>query len=122
MSLFEQINNDIKEAMKAREKEKLEAIRGIKKVIEACATNNVAIEINANPHRLDLDWRNLFYAREKGCLITINPDAHSVDGISDIDYGIMIARKAGVQPSEVLNCFTEEDFIKFINRKVERKI
>ncbi len=94
----------------------------IKKVIDACAANNVAIEINANPHRLDLDWRNLFYAREKECLITINPDAHSTDGISDIEYGIMIARKAGVQPKEILNCYTEEEFVKYINRKVKRKI
>lgn len=94
----------------------------VRKVIDACVVNKVAIEINANPHRLDLDWRNLFYAREKGCLITINPDAHSTDGISDIEYGIMIARKAGVQPKEVLNCFSEEDFLKFINRKVKRKI
>lgn len=93
----------------------------IKKVIDACAANKVAIEINANPHRLDLDWRNLFYAREKECLITINPDAHSTDGVSDIEYGIMIARKAGVQPKEVLNCFDEKDFVKFINRKVDRK-
>lgn len=94
----------------------------IKKIIDACVANQVAIEINANPHRLDLDWRNLFYAREKGCLITINPDAHSTEGVSNIEYGIMIARKAGVQPKEVLNCFSEEDFVKFVNRKVKRKI
>ncbi|RJP58579.1 MAG: PHP domain-containing protein [Ignavibacteriales bacterium] len=92
----------------------------IKKVIDACVANRVAIEINANPHRLDLDWRNLYYAREKGCLISINPDAHSTDGVSNIEYGIMIARKAGVQPREVLNCYEEKEFIKFINRKVKR--
>lgn len=93
----------------------------IKKVIDACVANRVAIEINANPHRLDLDWRNLYYAREKGCLISINPDAHSTEGVSNIEYGIMIARKAGVQPKEVLNCYEEKEFIKFINRKVKRK-
>lgn len=94
----------------------------IKKVIDACVANQVAIEINANPHRLDLDWRNLYYAREKRCLITINPDAHSTEGVSDIEYGIMIARKSGVQPEEVLNCYEEKEFIKFINRKVKRTI
>lgn len=94
----------------------------IKKVIDACIVNQVAIEINANPHRLDLDWRNLYYAREKGCFITINPDAHSTEGVSDIEYGILIARKAGVQPEEVLNCYQEKEFIKFINRKVKRTI
>ena len=92
----------------------------IKKVIDGCSANGVAIEINANPHRLDLDWRNLYYAREKGCMITINPDAHSTDGVMDIQYGIMIARKAGVQISEVINCYDEDEFIKFINRKVTR--
>lgn len=92
----------------------------IKKVIDACVANRVAIEINANPHRLDLDWRNLYYAREKGCLISINPDAHSTEGVSNIEYGIMIARKAGVQPKEVINCYEENEFINFINRKVKR--
>ena len=92
----------------------------IKKVIDACAVNKVAIEINANPHRLDLDWRHLYYAREKGCLIGINPDAHSIDGVSDINYGIMMARKGGVQKKDVINCLNENDFINFINRKTNR--
>ena len=92
----------------------------IKKVIDACSQNDVAIEINANPNRLDLDWRNLFYAREKGCKFAINPDAHSLEGIHDIKYGIMIARKGGVQNSEVINCYSEGDFQKFINRKIKR--
>lgn len=93
----------------------------IKKVIDACAENDVAIEINANPHRLDLDWRHLYYAREKGCKISINPDAHSTDGIMDIEYGIMMARKGGVQPEEVINYYTEKEFLKYINRKVNRE-
>lgn len=93
----------------------------IQKIIDACVQNDVAIEINANPHRLDLDWRHLYYAREKGCKISINPDAHSVEGIQHIEYGIMIARKGGVQPGEIINCFTEKEFQKYINRKVKRK-
>lgn len=92
----------------------------IKKIIDACVLNDVAIEINANPHRLDLDWRNLFYAREKGCKFSINPDAHSVEGIMDSEYGIMIARKGGVQPEEVINCYDIESFKKYINRKIKR--
>ncbi len=88
----------------------------IKKIIDACACNNVAIEINANPYRLDLDWRNLYYAREKGCKISINPDAHSIDDIDYIKYGIMIARKGGTQPDEVINTFTLDDFLNFINK------
>jgi DNA polymerase (family 10) len=91
-----------------------------KKVIDACASNRVAIEINANPFRLDLDWRNIFYAREKECLISINPDAHSVDDINYDKYGIMVARKAGLQVKEVINCFSLSEFIHYLNRKVTR--
>ncbi|MCO6474471.1 MAG: hypothetical protein J5I57_12125 [Melioribacteraceae bacterium] len=92
----------------------------IQKVIDACVANDVAIEINANPYRLDLDWRNFYYAREKGCRFSINPDAHSVDEITNISYGISIARKGGIQPEEIINCFSEKEFNKFINRKVKR--
>ncbi len=92
----------------------------IMKVIDACAENDVAIEINASPHRLDLDWRNIYYAREKGCKFAINPDAHSVHGIDDSKYGIMIARKGGIQPEEVINCFSGDDFSSYINRKLNR--
>ena len=88
-----------------------------KKVIEACAENNVAIEINASPHRLDLDWRNIFYARELGCKFAINPDAHSVKGIWDTEYGINIARKGGIQKEEVINCLSEKEFEKYLDRK-----
>jgi DNA polymerase (family 10) len=92
----------------------------VKKVIDACSANKVAIEINASPHRLDLDWRWVYYAREKGCLFSINPDAHSIENISYIKYGIITARKGGVQNGEVINCLPLEDFKKFLNRKVKR--
>lgn len=93
----------------------------IKKILDACAANDVAIEINASPFRLDLDWRNIYYAREKGCKFAINPDAHSTAAISNIKYGIMVAQKAGLQKSELINHYTEDEFISFINRKVYRK-
>jgi len=92
----------------------------IKKIIDACAQNNVAIELNANPFRLDLDWRHIYYAREKGCKLAINPDAHITDGILDFEYGVKIARKAGIQKSEVINCFSKNEFEKFLNRKISR--
>ena len=93
----------------------------IKKILDACAANDVAIEINASPFRLDLDWRNIYYAREIGCKFAINPDAHSTAGISNIKYGIMVAQKAGLQKSELINHYTEKEFISFINRKINRK-
>ncbi len=94
----------------------------IKKVIDACAQNSVAIEINANPHRLDLDWRNIFYAREKGCMFAVNPDAHTTFGIEDLKYGIGIARKGGLSSGEIINCMDLKNFIIYLNRKVQRKI
>ncbi len=53
-------------------------------IIDACAANRVVIELNANPRRLDMDWRYIAYAIEKGVLISINPDAHSINGFNDI--------------------------------------
>jgi DNA polymerase (family X) len=92
----------------------------VKKIIDACSANNVAIEINSNPRRLDIDWRHLDYAREKGCLFSINPDAHSIDEIDLVKYGVIMGRKGGLQPEEVINCFSPEEFYKFVNRKVNR--
>ncbi len=94
----------------------------IKKIIDACVQNKTAIELNASPYRLDLDWRNIFYAREKGCIISINTDAHSLDDVDCAKYGIMVARKAGLLCSEVLNCFEIEKFKKYLKRKVNRKL
>jgi DNA polymerase (family 10) len=92
----------------------------IKKIIDACYVNNVSIEINSSPKRLDLEWRWVYYAREKGCLFSINPDAHTISEISYLVYGILMGRKAGLQPEEVINCFSLKRFKKFLNRKVKR--
>lgn len=74
-----------------------------KKVIDACAANNVIIEINANPLRLDLDWRWCQYALDKGVWLSINPDAHRVEGFHDMQYGILAARKGGLTKEMCLN-------------------
>ncbi|MBA4250293.1 MAG: DNA polymerase/3'-5' exonuclease PolX [Chlorobiaceae bacterium] len=94
----------------------------IHKIIDACSKNNVAIEINANPYRLDLDWKNIFYAREKGCLFSINADAHSISDISLTKFGVRIARKGGISKEEVINCFSLNEFKKFLNRKIRRDV
>ena len=80
------------------------------KVIDACANNGVAIELNAHPYRLDLDWRWIGYAAEKGVLISINPDAHHTSGISMMRYGVLVARKAGLVFDKVLNSKSLSDF------------
>ncbi len=67
-----------------------------RKVIDACAANQVVIEINANPYRLDMDWSQVPYALKKGVMISINPDAHSISEIDNIRWGVSAARKGGL--------------------------
>lgn len=81
------------------------------KVFDACAANRVAIEINANCHRLDLDWRYVRRARDKGVMIAIGPDAHSVDGLDDMEYGVGIARKGWLEAKDVLNSKNAKEFL-----------
>jgi DNA polymerase (family 10) len=92
----------------------------VKKIIDACSSNNVAIEINSNPRRLDIDWRWLYYAREKECLFAVNPDAHSVEEIDLIRFGILMGRKGGLMCKEVINTFSNIKFKKYLNRKIKR--
>jgi DNA polymerase (family 10) len=88
------------------------------KVIDACAANNVVIEINANPLRLDLDWRWHRYALEKGVLLSINPDAHRMEGFHDMHYGTLVARKGGLTARQCLNAFNLTDITEyFLNKK-----
>lgn len=72
-------------------------------VINAASDYGKSIEINAHPLRLDLDWRLCKYAKEKGVMIAINPDAHNVEGLNDVSYGVGIARKGWLGKSDVLN-------------------
>ena len=74
------------------------------KVIDAAIANRVIIEINANPHRLDMDWRFWRRAAERGLMCAINPDAHSTDGLRYYKAGINIARKGWLEKEQVLNC------------------
>jgi DNA polymerase (family 10) len=80
-----------------------------KKVIDACAANGVVIEINANPLRLDLDWRWHQYALDKGVVLSINPDAHRNECFHDMRYGTLVARKGGLTADKCLNARTLEE-------------
>ena len=75
-------------------------------IIDACAANNVVIELNAHPSRLDIDWRQIEYARKKNVLISINPDAHTLEGLKDIKYGVSVAQKAMIHKSQNLSSFS----------------
>ena len=86
-------------------------------VINAAAEYGKAIEINAHPMRLDLDWRFLKYAKDKGVLIFINPDAHNVFGLKEVLYGVGIARKGWIEPKNVVNTWTVKKVIKYLTRK-----
>ena len=72
-------------------------------VIDAAADAGVGIEINANPNRLDMDWRHWRRAKERGILTAINPDAHSTQGLGDVEYGIGVARKGWLTAADVIN-------------------
>jgi DNA polymerase (family 10) len=81
-----------------------------KKIIEACAANNVVIEINANPRRLDMDWKWIDYALDKGVLLSINPDAHTLDEYDNIKYGVLTAQKGGLTAANNLSSFSLREF------------
>lgn len=92
-----------------------------KKIIDACAANQVVIEINANPLRLDLDWRWHRYALEKGVLLSVNPDAHRTDGFHDTRYGILVARKGGLSADKCLNAFSLEEITAYFDGKKDNR-
>lgn len=87
----------------------------LNQLIEWAVERGVAIEINASPWRLDIDWRYGNKAKESGLLTSINPDAHTIEGIDDIRYGVMIAQKAKFESSRVLNTKSATEFRKWLN-------
>ena len=89
----------------------------MEKILTAASADGVVVEVNANPRRLDLDWRHGPRARELGLLTSVNPDAHTVEGIGDIRFGVGIARKAGFEASRVVNTLDADSFGEFIGRR-----
>jgi DNA polymerase (family 10) len=89
----------------------------IDKVLKACAEHGVAIEINAHPWRLDLDWRWHQKALDYGCILSINPDAHSIRELDHMHWGVEMARKGGVPPGRVLNAMTLPQLLRHLQRK-----
>ncbi len=86
-------------------------------IFREAAAHGVIIELNANPHRLDIDWRHLRRALALGVRISINPDAHSVDGLKDVGIGIGIARKGGAAATQVFNTQSLEDVLAHLSRR-----
>lgn len=73
------------------------------KILDACLANGVSIELNASPYRLDLDWRHIYVAMDKGVFVSINPDAHKIEGLKDMKYGVKVGRKGGLLKALTLN-------------------
>lgn len=90
-------------------------------IIDACAANGVVIELNAHPRRLDIDWRWIEYALQKHVLISINPDAHTIDGFSDVKYGVLVAQKAGLNKAQNLSSFSLQDFELFVAQQQNKR-
>jgi len=86
-------------------------------VIGKAAASGVALEVNADPHRLDLDWRVLRRARAAGVAISIGADAHNAAGIANVEYGVGVARKGWLGPGDVLNALPVEGFLAHAARR-----
>jgi DNA polymerase (family X) len=93
----------------------------IEKVLAACAEHGVAVEINANPWRLDLDWRWHEPALRLGCLMSINPDAHSTRELDLTHWGVEMARKGGVPKDRVLNCLRKDELASYLEKRRARR-
>jgi len=89
----------------------------INAVLNAAAEAGTVIELNASPHRLDIDWRHLQAAGDRGIKIAVNPDAHSLAGMADMQYGIGIARKGWLRSGDVINTLPTAAFAEFLSRR-----
>ena len=83
-------------------------------IVDACAENNVVIELNAHPRRLDIDWRFIETALKSDVLISIDPDAHAIEGFDDCKYGVLVAQKAGLCAAQNLSSFSLPEMMEFI--------
>ncbi|RYG52996.1 MAG: DNA polymerase/3'-5' exonuclease PolX [Chitinophagaceae bacterium] len=93
-----------------------------RKVIDACIANNVAIELNAHPNRLDIDWREIGYALEKGAYISIDPDAHFIEGLDDVKYGVLVAQKAMLPRERNLSSMNRLEFESYLKKYKNRQV
>ena len=91
------------------------------KITEACLKNHVVIELNAHPRRLDIDWKYIDLALEKSVMISINPDAHALDGFDDVKYGVLAAQKAGLTKEQNLSSYSLNQFEAFLFERKKKK-
>jgi DNA polymerase (family 10) len=90
----------------------------VEALLEACAKNRCAIELNANPQRLDLSARWLAMAKERGVLVSIAADAHHTSELDNLEHGLSVARRAGLTPDDVLNCMELPELQRWLAQRV----
>lgn len=89
----------------------------IPEVVEAARRYSVVLELNSSPYRLDLDWRSCKLAKEAGVRLSINPDAHGVEGISDTCFGVGVARKGWLSKEDIINTLPLNQIQSFLMSK-----
>ena len=87
-------------------------------IFRKAAEHGIAIEVNADPHRLDLDWRLVRRARELGVVFAVGPDAHSLVGMANMEIGLGVARKGWLQAADVLNTLSADEFLEFARKRL----
>lgn len=92
-----------------------------KKIIDACAANNVVIEINAHPRRLDMRWQWLEYALSRNVLVSIDPDSHAIEEFDNTKYGVLVAQKGMVTANKNLSSFSLQEFETFLKENKKKK-
>lgn len=92
----------------------------IRRIIAVAAEEGVAVEINGNPWRLELDWRLVHYALELGCYISLGPDAHAMAGLLHAEFALAMGRKGWLTRERCINCLTREEFLAFARRRRNR--
>jgi DNA polymerase (family 10) len=91
------------------------------KMLDACAAHGVAVEINAHPRRLDLDWSWIPAALDRNLMLSIDPDAHSTEGFSDIRYGVLAAQKGGLTKASNLSSLSKAELEAWLDMRRKRK-
>jgi DNA polymerase (family 10) len=89
----------------------------LEEVVRVAVEEGVILEINAHPHRLDLDWREVIQAKARGARFAVNPDAHHADGYADLRYGLGAARKAWLTAGDVVNTLPVERAMKLFRSR-----
>ncbi|HEY0590323.1 MAG TPA: PHP domain-containing protein, partial [Thermoanaerobaculia bacterium] len=92
------------------------------RIFDAAAANGVIIEINGNPHRLDLDWRLLRRAADRGVTFSIHPDAHSTAEMNHVVTGVDVARKGGLAPGQIFNTRPRDEVVEYLEERRKKAI